>query len=174
MFGLALVAGIAHFVVHSAPGAEIWKSIVNGTFGFLAIVLTGLGAPMGGFRAHREYSRLAKRSRSMASALRHLDADLADVETPEALIAALRTTEEFMVQETQDWLMLMRAAPLKQAGLGHRVYCPHVGWSQRSGHGAAARLQVGQDRVVRGRRRRGHVDRRSERPSHRPPGPSPH
>ena len=116
MFGLALIAAIAHLVVHSMPGARGGGHVLAGVFGFLAIVLPGLGAAMGGFRAHREYSRLAKRSRCMARELRDLDGELAEVETPETLAAALRTAEEFMVQETQDWLMLMRAAPLKQPG----------------------------------------------------------
>jgi hypothetical protein len=83
---------------------------------FLAIVLPGAGAALGGYRAHREYSRLAKRSAGMALELRELAARLDEVRDPEALGNVLREVEQLMLAEVQDWLMLMRFVPVEPPG----------------------------------------------------------
>jgi len=57
---------------------------------FLAIVLPGIGTALGGFRGHREYSRLAKRSLNMAQALRELDQVLEEASTPEEISRVLQ------------------------------------------------------------------------------------
>jgi hypothetical protein len=116
MFGLALIAALAHLAMRGAPGHGAAYSALENALGMLAIVLPAIGAAMGGFRAHREYSRLAKRSLNMAQELDRLGAELADAGSPEAVEALLHTAEEFTVGETQDWLMLMRHAPITRPG----------------------------------------------------------
>jgi hypothetical protein len=79
-------------------------------------VLPGAGAALDGYRAHREYSRLAKRSAGMALELRELAARLDEVRDPEALGNVLREVEQLMLAEVQDWLMLMRFVPVEPPG----------------------------------------------------------
>ena len=88
----------------------------EGLLVFLAIVLPGAGAALGGYRAHREYSRLAKRSAGMALELRELAARLDEVRDPESLGNVLREAEQLMLIEVQDWLMLMRFVPVEPPG----------------------------------------------------------
>jgi len=116
-------AGRAAFL--AAIGASAWHliSLLTGYGGFLpalekpaiflAIVLPALGAAIGGVRTHREYSRLEKRSQSMEAALRELDQKFAAVAGFEELQALLREADQMMLQETQDWMMLMRFAKVE-------------------------------------------------------------
>lgn len=71
---------------------------------------------MGGFRAHREYSRLAKRSQNMVAALKEVSEHLRRPSTPARVEALLRRTEAMLLAETQDWLMLMRFVRLRSGG----------------------------------------------------------
>ncbi len=80
---------------------------------FLATVLPALGAANGGVRTHREYSRLEKRSQSMDAALRELDRRFADVAAFGEIEMLLQETEQLMLQETQEWLMLMKFAKVE-------------------------------------------------------------
>jgi hypothetical protein len=80
---------------------------------FLAVVLPAVGAAIGGVRTHREYSRLEKRSRSMEAVLRELDQRYAGMSDFDELKTLLQETEQLMLQETQDWLMLMKFARME-------------------------------------------------------------
>jgi hypothetical protein len=79
---------------------------------FLAIVLPALGATLGGIRGHREFSRLAKRSQYMQAALRELDSRLATAD-PGKMPDLLHETEQLLLQETQEWLVLMKFAKVE-------------------------------------------------------------
>ena len=110
---LAAIGASAWHLVSFALGHRGFLYALEKPAVFLALVLPALGAAIGGVRAHREYSRLEKRSQSMDAALRELDrrfaaaADYGDLET------LLRDTEQLMLQETQDWLMLMKFAKVE-------------------------------------------------------------
>jgi hypothetical protein len=78
-----------------------------------AIILPAVGAAIGGIRTHREYSRIWKRSSNMVFVLNDLKPLFNEVKTPENLQYLLRQTEELMLRETQDWLMMMRFIDLK-------------------------------------------------------------
>lgn len=105
IFGLALVAAFFHLW----NGAAKLECLLK----FGAITLPAVGAAMEGFRSHREYPRLAKRSENMVSALKDLDGRLSKVSGPKDLADLLREAEESIVQETQDWHMLMRFTVVK-------------------------------------------------------------
>jgi hypothetical protein len=92
------------------PGNRGFLVTMEKTAVFLAIVLPALGAAIGGVRAHREYSRLEKRSQYMEAALRELDQRFAAAAESGELDMLLKETEQLMLQETQDWLMLMKFA----------------------------------------------------------------
>lgn len=115
VFGLAILAAAGHLAL---PRIErlahaIW---LERALTFSAIVLPGIGASVGGFRAHREYSRLARRSEQMVPALKGLSAALGRVRSPAELEAVLGQIEQLMLVETEDWLMLMRLVKLETAG----------------------------------------------------------
>lgn len=79
----------------------------------LAIILPAAGAALGGMRTHREYSRLEKRSRTMEAALRELDWKFAAVSDFGGFEGRLREAEQLMLQEAQDWMILMRFAKVE-------------------------------------------------------------
>jgi hypothetical protein len=113
MFLLALIAAGLHIAL---PKSEHSAGTVEAGLTFLAILLPAAGAAMGGFRSHREFSRLAKRSRSMAQELQDLQERLAEVDDSESVRRVLREVEETMLGETQDWLALMRFVPVQYPG----------------------------------------------------------
>jgi hypothetical protein len=75
---------------------------------FLAIILPAIGASIGSIRTHREYSRLEKKHQTMASILNQLNDRYAKATTKDVLKVLLKETEEIMLQETGEWLTLMR------------------------------------------------------------------
>ena len=110
VFGLAVVAAALHLILLALHVEWLERPLT-----FAAISLPAVGAAIGGIRTHREYSRLAKRSKNMAMNLKALDERFSSINEPEALESLLRETEELMLLETQDWLMLMRFAKLEAA-----------------------------------------------------------
>jgi hypothetical protein len=114
-FWLAILAAAGHLALSLFVAHHAFPLLEDGLT-FLALVLPAAGAAMGGFRAHREYSRLSKRSRNMAHALQELDDRVAEIKEPEQLARILRQVEEVMVGEVQDWLMLMRASRVETPG----------------------------------------------------------
>ncbi len=113
-FTLAMLAALGHLTLSIVEGHfELFEN----SLAFIGIVLPGIGAAMGGFRGHREYSRISKRSTNMEQALAMLEFDLKYIaDTPESLAPALRRTEQLMLSEVQDWLMLMRFAVVEPPG----------------------------------------------------------
>ncbi|MEW6207446.1 MAG: hypothetical protein AB1631_03710 [Acidobacteriota bacterium] len=114
VFALALVAALLHILLGLQHRWHLEG--LEKTLTFLAIALPALGASLGGIRAHREYSRLAKRSRNMTANLKRLNTRLATVRDFEELRYLLRETEELMMEEAQDWMMTMSFAKLEPPG----------------------------------------------------------
>jgi hypothetical protein len=113
VFLLALVAAIVHLAV---PRQSHGATLLSSALAFAAILLPSVGAALGGYRNHREYSRLGKRSRNMWHELRELQERLSEADDPVSIREALSETEEAMLGETQDWLMLMRFVPVQYPG----------------------------------------------------------
>jgi hypothetical protein len=113
VFLLAMVAAAAH-VVMSRQGHH--ETPLSSALTFAAIILPAVGAALGGFRSHREYSRLGKRSRNMVIELRKLRERLDDAESVDEIRRVLAEAEEMMLGETQDWLMLMKFVPVQYPG----------------------------------------------------------
>lgn len=114
VFVVALFAALSHILV-SLLDPESHASPSHHFLTYLALALPAAGAAIGGIRTHREYSRLEKRSINMAAALRDLDRRFARVSNHEELESLLRETEELMLRESQDWLMLMKFVKLETA-----------------------------------------------------------
>jgi len=113
-FAVAMIVALSHFMMSYLDGEE-HASPIDTLLTFLAIVLPAAGATLGGIRTHREYSRLEKNSENMESVLADMDDQIANIDTPEALESLLRGTDELMLRETQEWLMVMRFVELKPA-----------------------------------------------------------
>ncbi len=107
-FVLALFAVMLHLILSALDIRWLEKTLI-----LAAISLPAVGAAIGGIRTHREYSRLAKRSRNMAMNLKRLEERFSLASDPQTLESLLRETEHLMLTETQDWLMLMRFAELR-------------------------------------------------------------
>ena len=80
---------------------------------FIALVFPALASALAGLRSHREYLRLENRSRNMSSRLRQLKDRIQRAATASDFEQVLRETEATMLQEAQDWLMLMRMVTIE-------------------------------------------------------------
>lgn len=113
-FALAILGAGLHLALTLVGHGR--AAAAEGALTFAAIVLPAVGAALGGFRAHREYSRLSRRSRSMALGLRRLKRRFVAASDPDHLAALVRETERVMLSETQDWLALMEFVPVEPPG----------------------------------------------------------
>lgn len=112
-FGVFLAAVIAagwHFVAALSPATV--HGFEHQALTFVALVFPALGASMGGLRAHREYSRIEKRSDSMVKELTALQRESEEVDSPAALERFLGETEALMLREAKEWLSLMSTVRL--------------------------------------------------------------
>jgi len=115
-FLMAIGVAAAHLVILWLHRGEEGHGFPGLTAAFLSILLPGVGAAFGGFRVHREYSRLARRSGNMAAELRELKEGMEAADDPESLEKIVREIENLTLGETQDWLTLMRFVPVEPPG----------------------------------------------------------
>jgi hypothetical protein len=143
VFYIAMIVALLHFILPNIfPGFNEWSSAHVLTL--FSLVLPALGATLGAVRSHREYKRLAMRSKKMvrtgfmtylgtcnrlkllALISRKRGYETSSIElselkskfklvTPKKLEALLRDTEKVMLRETLDWLALMKSAELHKA-----------------------------------------------------------
>jgi hypothetical protein len=112
VFALAIGAALLHVILglaHLHPAG--WEPVLI----FAAITLPGAGAALGGFRNHREYSRLAHRSRTMAAELAARRAVLAAAPADQAA-DLVREVERSALVETHEWHGLMKTANVEAPG----------------------------------------------------------
>jgi hypothetical protein len=76
-----------------------------------ALTLPAMGTMAAAIRTHREYKRLAIRSRRMVVELNDAKAAF-QLLTPDKLDRLLRRTEQVMIRETREWLDLMSFSEL--------------------------------------------------------------
>ena len=111
VFMLALLAAGSHLGFLLAGPPKPLEILLT----FLAVILPAIGAGLGGLRSHREYSRIEKRSANMHLVLDDLLDQLDHTESKEEFSRLMAEAGDLMLQETQDWLMLMKFAELKPA-----------------------------------------------------------
>lgn len=111
LFAILIAMGHTIFALGWAHGDAVEPALL-----FLGLVLPGAGAALGGFRAHREYSRIAKRSDAMAGALAALEQHLESPEPEARLEEHLGQVEQAIIGEVQDWVVLMRVATVQPVG----------------------------------------------------------
>jgi len=78
----------------------------------LAFFLPAAGAALGSLRTHGEYSRLAKRSQAMSVALSDILNRSRRHPEPASFEPLLREIESLMIEESQDWMVLMKQIKL--------------------------------------------------------------
>jgi hypothetical protein len=114
VFVLAMVAAATHLLLLFI--GENSSTFFESGLILVALVLPAVGAALGGYRAHREYSKLARRSANMAARLEELGPRYDTVANLATLESLLRQTEQWMLHETHDWLALMDTARLEAVG----------------------------------------------------------
>lgn len=114
VFSVALLSAGLH-VLLSTTGFEYQFITIANFLTFAAIVLPALGSSFGAIRNHREYSRLIKRSHNMALLLEGLKTEFSTPLSVEEFEALVYEAEGIMLQETQDWLTLMKFTKLEAA-----------------------------------------------------------
>lgn len=112
VFVVALVAAAVHTIL-IISGFEFQYEWISDYIIFAAISLPALGATLGAIRNHREYSRIEKRSENTVALLEELYKECENVKSMKDLKNLLDNLEEVMVNETQDWLMLMKFVKLE-------------------------------------------------------------
>jgi hypothetical protein len=80
---------------------------------FIALLLLPIAAALDGIRNQRGYSRNANRSNSMIQILGELKEKYDDAESAEELSILLKETDKIMLQENQDWMLLMQSSELE-------------------------------------------------------------
>jgi SMODS and SLOG-associating 2TM effector domain 1 len=89
----------------SASGPDVW--------GYCSVVIPAVGAAISGYSAQREYSRLAERSRMMASRLSELRDQIEHAGQLSSLQRMANTTELLMRSETAEWYEVVRLHDLE-------------------------------------------------------------
>ncbi len=104
-----------HILLRLTSGRTETHSVEEKILTFVALAFPALASAFAGLRSHREYVRLENRSRNMSSRLRQLRARLLRTTTSRDFEVVLREIEATMLQEAQDWLMLMHTATIDPA-----------------------------------------------------------
>lgn len=79
----------------------------------LALVLPAGAAALAGIETYREFKRLSVRSKIMKTRIAQLERRLASANTPDEFLRWLHKIDRIMLQETQDWMTLMRHVEIK-------------------------------------------------------------
>lgn len=113
---------MAFYAALTAAGAHILLSFFDvSPYTFLielplvgiAIIFPAIGAALGAIRAHREFSRLEKRSQNMLQVLEEEREKLDEITEFAEFREWLLALDDIFLQEAQDWLTLMRFAKLE-------------------------------------------------------------
>jgi hypothetical protein len=113
LFLTTMLAAICHLLPEHLFGSSgAWQALAK-PLTFTAIVFPALAAALTGLRSHREHLRLEKRSMNMVPRLSYLMDRISRVTNSLVFERVLRETEATMLQEAQDWLMLMRMVTIE-------------------------------------------------------------
>ena len=103
-------AAACHILIRVIAGRSEAHSMIEKILTFIALAFPALASAFAGLRSHREYVRLENRSRNMSSRLRQLKVRALRATSAQDFEPVLREIEATMLQEAQDWLMLMHTA----------------------------------------------------------------
>ncbi len=107
-----LVAAACHILLRAISRHSETLAIVERVLTFIALAFPALASAFAGLRSHHEHERLEIRSRNMSSRLRQLKGLVLRTTSATEFEVVLRKIEATMLQETQDWLMLMHTATI--------------------------------------------------------------
>ncbi len=105
-----VIAAACHILLRTMGGRPEAHSQAEKILTFIALAFPALASAFAGLRSHREYFRLENRSKNMSARLRQLKGRILRASTPSEFEFVLRQIETTMLQEAQDWLMLMQTA----------------------------------------------------------------
>ena len=108
LFGATLLAAMLHALEVGGHGEQGSVFTISNLLVMLALSLPALAGALSGFRAQREYDRNAERFSAMVPYLRAIaDRTRSAPDLPALRLAALEA-ESVMLEETQDWFMVMK------------------------------------------------------------------
>lgn len=110
VYGLTICAAILHVVLEM-----IFPHAGESALGisFFALTLPALAASLTGIETHREFKRLKMRSENMKTRLTHLKRQLLGANSTEEFESLMKKIDKVMLQETLDWMTLMRHVEIK-------------------------------------------------------------
>jgi len=108
-----MVVAALHFAMGLHEFAANGVRFVESAMTVLALTLPAMAAALVGIETYREFRRLSVRSAMMEARLEQLNRRLLSASTPEELFSLLRRIDKVMLQETQDWMTLMRHVEIK-------------------------------------------------------------
>ncbi len=115
--GIALAATMLAAVLHIGwehmPNPLLSNSWINDGFTMVAILCPAIAAALVGVQVQREHHRLSVRSATLAKQMERLGRRLERTVTSKRMNDVLVATDEVMLRESQDWLMLMRHVEIK-------------------------------------------------------------
>ncbi len=114
---IVVPATMAVAALHFAMGLHEFKAmgvrVFESGMTILALTLPAVAAMLVGIETYREFRRLSVRSAMMETRLEQLNRRLLSASTPGELFSLLRRIDKVMLQETQDWMTLMRYVEIK-------------------------------------------------------------
>lgn len=108
-----IVVALLHVCMGSFELEFNYVWLFRGFFTLLALVLPAVAAALAGIETYREFKRLSVRSSIMARRIEQLDRRLTSASTPDEFLVLLHKIDKVMLQETQDWMTLMRHVEIK-------------------------------------------------------------
>ncbi len=112
---ITMIAAALHLIISRGVESTGKREWIEKILTFVAIAFPALTGALFGLRSHREHLRLERRSANMVPRLRHMKNLILHTFDPASFEYVLRETESVMLDEAQDWLMLMRTATIEAA-----------------------------------------------------------
>lgn len=113
LFRAALFLAGAHIISSFIRNNGLHLTMLEELMTLITLLLLPLAAAFDGIRNQREFSRNASRSESMLQRLSELKEKYEAVDTTEEFYKLLRETDTIMLQENQDWMLLMQSSELE-------------------------------------------------------------
>ncbi|MCH8309818.1 MAG: hypothetical protein IIB17_04890 [Chloroflexi bacterium] len=108
LFGATLLMAVFHALEVGGHGSNHTNFTISNALVFLALTLPALAGALGGVRAQREYERNADRFLAMVPYLQAIADRVRNAPDLPTLRAAALDAENVMMEETQDWFMVMK------------------------------------------------------------------
>lgn len=108
LFGATLLMAVLHALEFGGHGSNHTNFTISNALVFLALTLPAMAGSLSGVRAQREYERNAERFLAMVPYLQAIADRVRNAPDLPTLRAAALDAENVMMEEAQDWFMVMK------------------------------------------------------------------